>query len=68
MAYARLYIRIRMQRFQQPVIGILLAEHLGDIVAAEPIIGELRQKHPQAKIVWIVKASFRSLRKSPSNR
>ncbi|MHA8107266.1 glycosyltransferase family 9 protein [Aquirufa sp. 5-AUSEE-100C1] len=61
MAYARLYIRIRMQRFQQPVIGILLAEHLGDIVAAEPIIGELRLKHPKAKIVWIVKASFRSL-------
>ncbi len=60
-SYVQLYLRIRMQRFQQPVIGILLAEHLGDIVAAEPIIGELRLKHPRAKVVWIVKASFRSL-------
>ena len=60
-AYARLYIRIRMQRLQQPVIGLLLVEHLGDIVAAEPIIGELRLKNPKAKIVWIVRDAFQSL-------
>ncbi len=61
MAFARLYFRFRMQRWQQPVIGILLTEHLGDIVAAEPIIHELKQKHPRAKIVWIVRASFQCL-------
>lgn len=60
-AYARLYLGIRFQRIHKPVIGILLAEHLGDIVAAEPIIGELRQKHPNAKIVWIVKKNFQTL-------
>ncbi len=60
-AYFRLYIGISLQRMQQPVVGILLAEHLGDIVAAEPVISQLKEKHAKAKIVWIVRSSFRSI-------
>ncbi|MHA8065106.1 glycosyltransferase family 9 protein [Aquirufa sp. ROCK2-A2] len=42
-------------------IGILLAEHFGDIIAAEPIIPALCDKFPNAKIYWIVKPSFRAV-------
>ncbi|MEK6546950.1 MAG: hypothetical protein AABZ56_01410, partial [Bacteroidota bacterium] len=45
MSYAQLYLSIRVERIAHPVIGILMAEHLGDIVAAEPIIDALRHKH-----------------------
>ena len=43
------------------LLGIFLAEHAGDIVAAEPIIGALRQKHPDAYIVWATREPFREL-------
>ncbi len=61
MSYAQLYLSIRVERIAHPVIGILMAEHLGDIVAAEPIIDALRHKHPNARIVWIVKDLYRGL-------
>ncbi len=63
-AYVRLYARVKVQKWQQPndtVIGILLAEHLGDIVAAEPIIDALIKKFSNAKITWIIKPAFRAL-------
>jgi len=60
-SYVLLYVAIRFQRLKQPVVGILLAEHLGDIVAAEPIIAALRQKHPNAKMIWIVRDMFKCL-------
>ena len=61
MSYVLLYLCVRIERIAQPVIGILMAEHLGDIVAAEPIIDALRHKHPNARIVWIVKDLYRGL-------
>jgi heptosyltransferase-3 len=60
-SFAQLYVSIRLARIAKPVIGILLAEHLGDIVAAEPIIDALRTKHPNARIVWIVKDLYKGL-------
>ena len=60
-SFAQLYVSIRLARMAKPVIGILLAEHLGDIVAAEPIIDALRTKHPNARIVWIVKDLYKGL-------
>lgn len=60
-SYTSIYVSIRFERLLHPVVGILLAEHLGDIVAAEPIIDALRQKHPNAKIVWIVKDMYKGL-------
>ena len=63
-AYVRLFAEIRMQKSQDPkhtFVGILLAEHLGDIVAAEPILQALTEKFPEAKITWIIKPAFRAL-------
>lgn len=63
-AYVRLFTKIRSQKRQHPndtFVGILLAEHLGDIVAAEPIIDALTHKFPNAKITWIIKPAFRAL-------
>lgn len=44
-----------------PLIGILLAEHLGDIVACEPVIPFLNSRHPRACIVWLTKPMYASL-------
>lgn len=61
LSYVQLYLVIRLERIFHPVVGVLLAEHLGDIVAAEPIVDELRNKHPKARIIWIVKDIYRDL-------
>lgn len=41
--------------------GILLVEHLGDIIACEPVIGWARKASPHAFVVWIVKDSYAEL-------
>lgn len=41
------------------VVG--LVEHMGDIVACEPVARFLRLKHPTAHISWVVAARFREL-------
>lgn len=61
LSYVQLHFVIRIERLSNPVIGVLMAEHLGDIIAAEPIIGELRKKHPNAHITWIVKDIYHGL-------
>jgi heptosyltransferase III len=38
-----------------------LIEHLGDIVAAEPIARYLRRTHPDAMIAWAVRGAYREL-------
>jgi heptosyltransferase-3 len=45
----------------RPFCGILLIEHIGDIVACEPIIAQVRASHPRAFIVWLVKPQFAPL-------
>jgi len=45
----------------RPFCGILLIEHIGDIIACEPIIAQVREAHPAAFIVWVVKPQFAAL-------
>jgi ADP-heptose:LPS heptosyltransferase/predicted O-methyltransferase YrrM len=42
-------------------ICIGLVEHLGDIVACEPVIRYLREVRPEAKIFWCVRKSYADL-------
>jgi len=41
--------------------GILLVEHIGDIIACEPVIGWVRRTVPEAFVVWVVRDVFREL-------
>lgn len=43
------------------VVAVGLVEHMGDIVAAEPIARHLRAQYPGADIVWAVRPAFRAL-------
>jgi len=60
-AYGFLNVTIYLKRLFNPnktIVGILLAEHLGDIVASEPIIDALHKKFQDAEIYWIIKPVF----------
>jgi heptosyltransferase III len=62
--YAQIYFSIVKCKLIYPkskVIGILLAEHFGDIIASEPILPALLQKYPGSKIFWIIKPSFKAV-------
>lgn len=58
------YANVKISKIFRPKtnhIGILLAEHFGDIVACEPLSRELKRLNPDSKIYWIVKSSYRQL-------
>ncbi len=48
----------------QELIAIGLIEHFGDIVASEPVARYIRQQHPDAYIIWIIRSGFRDLMES----
>ncbi len=52
---------IRMTGDCRPKVVIALTEHLGDIVAAEPIARLARRRFPDAWICWIARAPYVSL-------
>jgi ADP-heptose:LPS heptosyltransferase len=41
--------------------GIFLTEHLGDIVACEPVIRYLREQHPEESLVWVTRGAYAPL-------
>lgn len=43
------------------MICLSLVEHMGDIVAAEPIIRRLREEYPDAFLVWCIGKPYREL-------
>lgn len=54
----------RQMKRQAPVrefIAIGLIEHFGDIVACEPVSRYVRQKYPQAYIVWCARKPYQEL-------
>lgn len=58
------YAEVKIDKLFNPRqnhIGILLAEHFGDIVACEPLSRELKRLYPNSKIYWIVRKSYREL-------
>jgi heptosyltransferase-3 len=46
---------------RRKMVAILRTEHFGDIVAAEPIVRQVRALIPNAYIVWIVRPVFKEL-------
>jgi lipopolysaccharide heptosyltransferase III len=57
----RLRNAIKKDNPNRALIAINLIEHLGDIVASEPISRYVRQNNPDAFIVWTVKKAYREL-------
>ena len=43
------------------IIAVGLIEHMGDIVACEPVARHVRLKNPHAYIVWCVRSEYREL-------
>jgi heptosyltransferase-3 len=55
-------LRLRLVgRSGQRMVAIGLVEHLGDIVAAEPISRLARLRHPEAKVVWFARKPYASV-------
>jgi ADP-heptose:LPS heptosyltransferase len=56
-----LSLRIRIQDPSRRIVAISLIENFGDIVACEPVVRYVKEKHPDAFIIWLVKAPYRDL-------
>jgi len=55
---------IKHRRENRPLCGILLVEHIGDIIACEPVISRLRAEHPEAILVWVTRDTYAELVKN----
>ena len=45
----------------RPIILVGMVEHMGDIVAAEPVVRYLRREYPNGYLIWAVKDTYREL-------
>jgi heptosyltransferase-3 len=57
----KLIRRRSFSRQRRKWVAIALLEHMGDIVAAEPIARLARRRFPDAEIWWITRATYQSL-------
>ena len=48
-------------RGKRRLTGMVLLEHMGDIVASEPILRSLRRRHPRDYLVWATQRSYGDL-------
>lgn len=53
--------RLRCLWNGRELIAIALTEHMGDIVAAQPIAAHIRTIHPKAQLVWVTRKPFKEL-------
>ena len=55
---------LRNANVDRPFCGIFLVEHLGDIIACEPVVGWVANTYPNAFITWVVKPQYQSILRS----
>jgi heptosyltransferase-3 len=60
-AFLLLYLWLRNRFSKEDIVLISLTEHIGDLVAAEPVSRYLRKQHAAARIYWVVDKKYRSL-------
>ncbi len=53
--------RLAGQAYGRPRMAIALTEHMGDIVAAEPLLRLARSRYPDAWICWFTKPAYASI-------
>lgn len=54
-------LKLKLSAGRKPVVVIALFEHIGDIIACEPVIRNAKQQYPGSKIVWCVNKAYSSL-------
>lgn len=62
--WAKTCLMVKVDKVLNPdtqIIGVLLSEHFGDIVACEPLSDAIKKKYPNSKIYWIVRKPYREL-------
>ena len=59
--------RIKKEIGDRPLVAIILSEQMGDIIACEPIAREVRKRHPDGHIIWVVREPFVDLVKYNPN-
>ena len=55
------YLRLRRLKTKisgRPLIAIILSEQMGDIIACEPVAREVRRRHPNGYILWVVREAY----------
>lgn len=60
-SFLTLWLGKYVGRARSPTMAIALIEHLGDIVAAEPVARAARRRFPRHRIVWLVKSAYAEL-------
>jgi heptosyltransferase-3 len=69
-SFAVKYVRLRLLKTRlgnRPLVAIILSEQMGDIIACEPIAREVRRRHPDGYIIWVVREAFVDLVKYNPN-
>jgi hypothetical protein len=56
-----LFLWLRNRFSKEDIVLISLTEHIGDLVATEPVSRYLRQQHAAARIYWAVDKQYSSL-------
>ncbi|MBC3786328.1 glycosyltransferase family 9 protein [Spirosoma utsteinense] len=60
-SFALKYIHLRRLKStlgERPLVAIILSEQMGDIIACEPVAREVRRRHPNGHIIWIVREPY----------
>jgi heptosyltransferase-3 len=61
-SFVRNYLELRRwRRGGKQTLAVALIEHMGDIVAAEPMSHLARKEHPNAAIGWILREPYREI-------
>lgn len=60
-SFALKYLRLRWLKVRlgnRPLVAIILSEQMGDIIACEPVAREVRRRHPNGYIIWVVRKPY----------
>ncbi|GAB3947939.1 glycosyltransferase family 9 protein [Spirosoma harenae] len=52
---------IKRKNKGRKLVAIILSEQMGDIIACEPVAREVRRRHPNDYIIWVVRKAYLDL-------
>ncbi|MFD2936550.1 glycosyltransferase family 9 protein [Spirosoma flavum] len=50
--------RLKSRLGNRPLVAIILSEQMGDIIGCEPVAREVRKRHPDGYIIWVVREAY----------